>query len=111
MSSGWMTLPSACSSTLKECSSAAHLELVWQVLGEPGVRLDASNGDSVSGVAHKDLAHHVQALPGDVQVCGEAVLHTHDPLQQCILCFRCHSTHQERKQQPCLTQCVTADEA
>jgi len=61
----------------------AHLELIWQILGEPGVGLDACNGDPVGRVAHKDLAHHVQALPGDVQVCGEAVLHPHDPLQPC----------------------------
>lgn len=47
--------------------------------------LDACNGDPVGRVAHKDLAHHVQALPGDVQVCGEAVLHPHDPLQPRIV--------------------------
>ncbi len=63
----------------------AHLELIWQILGEPGVGLDACNGDPVGRVAHKDLAHHVQALPGDVQVCGEAVLHPHDPLQPCTV--------------------------
>ena len=57
------------------------LQLIWQVLGEPGVGLDACNGDPVGWVANKDLAHHVQALPRDVQVGGEAILHTHDPLQ------------------------------
>ena len=40
-----------------------YLQLVWKVLGEPGVRLNASNGNPVGRVAHKDLAHHVQALP------------------------------------------------
>ncbi len=64
---------------------SVYLELVWQILGEPGVGLDACNGDPVGRVAHKDLAHHVQALPGDVQVCGEAVLHPHDPLQPCTV--------------------------
>lgn len=46
--------------------------------------LDASNGDSVGRVADKDFAHHVQALPRDVQVCWKAVLHTHDPLHHGI---------------------------
>ena len=73
-----------------------YLELIWKVLGEPGVRLDASNGDPVGRIAHKDLAHHVQALPGDVQVCGEAVLHTHDPLQ-----------HKIRGIQPTVILCIT----
>ena len=81
---------------------AAHLKLVWQILGEPGVRLDASNGDPIGRVAHKNLAHHVQALPGDVQVGGKAVFHTHNPLQQGVLCFKCHSKHIERKQKTCL---------
>lgn len=79
-----MNVQSACSVELQGSSVFAHLKLIWQVLGEPRVGLDASNGDPVGGVAHKDLAHHVQALPGNMQVGGEAVLHTHDPLQQHI---------------------------
>lgn len=73
-----------CATATWSSKQTAHLQLVWQILGEPRVGLDSCNGDPVGGVAHKDLAHHVQALPGDVQVCGEAVLHSHDPLQQCI---------------------------
>ena len=67
--------------TAEHLKAFAHLELIWQVLGEPRVGLDASNGDPVGWVSYKDLAHHVQALPGDVQVGGEAILHPHDPLQ------------------------------
>lgn len=70
----------------------SHLELIWQVLGEPWVGLDASNGDPVGWVADKDLAHHVQALPRDVQVGGKAVLHAHDPLHHGSIALRCQST-------------------
>ena len=42
---------------------------------------DAPNGDPVAWVGLEDLADEVHALPGEVQVAGEAVLHAHDALQ------------------------------
>lgn len=64
----------------------AYLEFVWKVLGEPRVRLDASNGDSIGGVANKDLAHHGQALLRDLQSCVGKLYFTPIPLQLCITC-------------------------
>lgn len=63
-------------------SKHGYLELVWQVLEEPGVRPDSSNGDPLGGVTHEDLADHVQALLGQVEIAGEAILHAHDSLRK-----------------------------
>ena len=64
-----------------QIACAPHLELIGQVLGEPRVRLDARNVDALCGIAHKDLIHHVHALPCQMQVAGPAVLDAHDTLQ------------------------------
>ena len=61
-------------------STAAVEELLGQVLEEPRVHADARNGDAVARVGLKDLADEVHALPRQVQVAGEAVLHAHDAL-------------------------------
>ena len=61
--------------------AAAILELVWEVLLEPGVLLDALHADAVDWVAHEDAAHEVQAFPRKMQVAGKAVLDAHDTLQ------------------------------
>lgn len=62
------------------CATAV-LELVWEVLLEPRVLLDALHADAVDWVAHKDAAHEVQAFPRQMQVAGKAVLDAHDTLQ------------------------------
>ena len=62
-------------------SSAAVQQLFREVLHEPGVGADAPNRDAVARVGLEDLADEVHALPGQMQVAGEAVLHAHDALQ------------------------------
>lgn len=65
---------------LLRCSTTI-LELVWEVLLEPRVLLDALHADAVDWVANKDATHEVQAFPRKVEVAGKAVLDTHDALQ------------------------------
>ena len=67
--------------TFQLSASAPHLELIGQVLGKPWVRLDARNVDALCRVAHKDLIHHVNTLPSQLQVAGPDVLDTHKTLQ------------------------------
>ena len=60
---------------------AAVEQFFRKVFEEPGVGADAADGDAVARVGLEDLADEVHALPGQVQVAGEAVLHAHDALQ------------------------------
>jgi hypothetical protein len=58
-----------------------HLELLRQVLLEPWMVPDPGDVDAVGWVPDKDFADEVHALSGQMQVAGEAVLHSHDPLK------------------------------
>lgn len=66
-----------------------HLELFRQILLEPRMVSDPSDVDAVGRVPNKYFADEVHTLSGQVQVAGEAVLHSHDPLQELSMQLRC----------------------
>ncbi len=62
--------------------TASHLEFLRQVLLEPWMIPDPGDVDAVRRVPDKDFADEVHTLSGQMQVAGEAVLHSHDPLNR-----------------------------